>query len=49
MKKIVLKFTENELIFGGKTRFDSLTKALQFIDIKKYESVMIHDAADHYT
>ncbi len=44
-KKIVLKFTKNELIFGGKTRFESLTKALQSIDIKKYESVMIHDAA----
>ena len=33
------------MIFGGKTRFDSLTKALQFIDIKNYESVMFHDAA----
>ena len=44
-KKFLVNFTNNELIFGGKTRFESLKNALKSIDINKYEAVMIHDAA----
>ena len=44
-KKLLLKYTKNQLIYGGKTRFDSLKKALKNIESSNYEFLMIHDAA----
>ena len=44
-KKLISKYSGNELISGGKTRFDSLKKALKKIERDKYNMLMIHDAA----
>ena len=42
---LISKYTKNNLISGGKTRFDSLKNALNKIDFKKFEILMVHDAA----
>ncbi len=42
---LISKYTKNSLISGGKTRFDSLKNALKKIDSKKFEILMVHDAA----
>ena len=44
-KNLLSKYSENQLIFGGRTRFESLKKALKNIDYKKYNAVMVHDGA----
>ncbi len=44
-KNLLLKYTKNQLVYGGKTRFESLKKALNNIEPKNYDFLMIHDAA----
>ena len=44
-RNLISKYTRNNLVSGGKTRFDSLKKALNKIDSKKYDILMVHDAA----
>ena len=44
-KNLISKYTQNQLISGGKTRFDSLKKALRIIETNKYNTLMVHDAA----
>ena len=44
-KNLLLKYTENQLVYGGKTRFASLKQALKNINSNNYEFLMIHDAA----
>ena len=44
-RKLISNYTKNELISGGKTRFDSLKNALKNIDSNNYDYLMIHDAA----
>ncbi len=44
-KNLLLKYTKNQLIYGGKTRFDSLRMALKIINSNNYDLLMIHDAA----
>ena len=40
-----MKYTKNQLIYGGKTRFASLKHALKNINSNNYDFLMIHDAA----
>ncbi len=42
---LISKYTRNDLVSGGKTRFESLKNALNEIDFKKFEILMVHDAA----
>ena len=42
---ILGKYTTNQLIPGGKDRYNSLRNAILNVDRKKYKYVMIHDAA----
>ncbi len=42
---LLSKYSKNELILGGKTRFESLKNALKNIDTNKYDFLMTHDAA----
>ncbi len=44
-KNLLLKYTSNELIIGGNTRFKSLKNVLKVISQYKYDAIMIHDAA----
>lgn len=44
-KNILYKYTTNNLIYGGKTRFQSLKNALISIDKLNYDFLMVHDAA----
>ena len=44
-KSILSKYTDNALILGGNSRQQSLHKALNSIDTRKYKYLMIHDAA----
>lgn len=44
-RNLISKYSDNSLISGGKTRFESLKNALKKIDSNKYEILMIHDAA----
>ena len=44
-KNLLLKYTENQLVYGGKTRFASLKQALKNINSNNYDFLMIHDAA----
>ena len=44
-KNILLKYTSNELIYGGKTRFQSLVNAVNSINALDYNFLMVHDAA----
>ena len=44
-KNLLLKYTKNQLVYGGKTRFASLKQALKNINSNNYEFLMIHDAA----
>ena len=43
--KLISKYTSNKLIYGGKTRLESLQKAVSFIEDKSYDFLMIHDGA----
>ena len=42
---LLSRYTKNELIYGGKTRFASLKQALKSINSNNYDFLMIHDAA----
>ena len=44
-KNLISDYTSNSLIYGGKTRFESLKLGLSAIDKTKYKYVMIHDGA----
>ena len=44
-RNLLSNYTNNNLISGGKTRFNSLKKALKKIDSKKYLNLLVHDAA----
>ncbi len=44
-KNLLLKYTKNQLVYGGKTRFASLKQALKNINSNNYDFLMIHDAA----
>ena len=44
-RKLISSYTNNKLIYGGKTRFQSVKNALKNIDTSKYDYLMIHDAA----
>jgi 2-C-methyl-D-erythritol 4-phosphate cytidylyltransferase/2-C-methyl-D-erythritol 2,4-cyclodiphosphate synthase len=44
-KKLLLKYTKNQLVYGGKTRFESLKMGLKNINSNNYDLLMIHDAA----
>ncbi len=44
-RKLLTNYTKNKLILGGKTRFKSLKNALESIDSRKYDILMVHDAA----
>ena len=44
-KSILAKYTDNNLILGGNSRHQSLSKALKSFDTNKYKYLMIHDAA----
>ena len=44
-RKLIASYTNNKLIYGGKTRFHSVKNALKNIDTSKYNYLMIHDAA----
>jgi 2-C-methyl-D-erythritol 4-phosphate cytidylyltransferase len=44
-KNLLLKYTKNQLVYGGKTRFASLKQALKNINSSNYDFLMIHDAA----
>ena len=44
-KKLLLKYTKNQLVYGGRTRFASLKRALKNINSNNYDFLMIHDAA----
>ena len=44
-KNILSNYTTNELIYGSKTRFKSLKKALISIKNCNYDLLMVHDAA----
>ena len=44
-KNLLLKYTKNQLVYGGKTRFASLKRALKNINSNNYDFLMIHDAA----
>ena len=39
------EFSENSLIIGGSTRFQSLKNAVRQLDLNKYQYLVIHDAA----
>ena len=44
-KNLLLKYTKNQLVYGGKTRFDSLKRALNNIESYNYDFLMVHDGA----
>ena len=44
-KNILSNYTTNDLIYGSKTRFKSLKKALISIKNCNYDLLMVHDAA----
>ena len=43
-KKLISRYSGNQLISGGKTRFESLRNALKIIDVKVHNNLMVHDA-----
>ena len=47
--KLISNYTTNELIFGGKSRYDSLKNALEFIKLDKFDYIIIHDGARPFT
>ncbi len=44
-KNLLSRYSDNQLILGGNSRFKTLKKAITNIDIKRYDLVMIHDGA----
>ena len=44
-KSLLKNYTKNELIIGGNSRFESLSKAFKAINHDNYEYVMVHDGA----
>ncbi len=44
-KNLISRYTENKLIIGGITRFQSLKNAVNTINSNDFEVLMIHDAA----
>ena len=44
-RKLLTQYTNNNLISGGNTRFNSLKIAIQNIDSNNYQILMTHDAA----
>ncbi len=44
-RNLISRYSKNKLILGGKTRFESLKNALENIDSRKYDILMIHDGA----
>ncbi len=43
--KLISKYSTNQLIYGGKSRVESLKKAFFVVEKTKYDYVVIHDAA----